>query len=224
MDIEGLLQSFSEAKIYDDKFHVENKNIKSAVAYDKAFSFYYRENIELLEEAGDVVFFSPLRDEKLPEDIDFLYFGGGYPEVFIKELSENKTMLKSIRDSLESGLPCYAECGGLMYLTESIDNEALVGFFKGKAYMTNKLQNFGYAQIEVNRENSILEKGLKINCHEFHKSYVENEDEKIYTVNKTAYDDSIKQWNCGYVKNNTLGAYAHVHFFGNLDMFKNLIK
>jgi cobyrinic acid a,c-diamide synthase len=224
VDIEELLKSFSEAKIYEDNFHVENKKMKTAVAYDKAFSFYYRENIELLEELGEVVFFSPLKDKKLPKDIDFLYIGGGYPEVFIKELSKNTSMLSSIRKSLDDGLKCYAECGGLMYLSGAIDNEAAVGFFRGKAYMTGRLQNFGYSQIDIDKDNVMLHKNLKINCHEFHRSLVELEEEKIYTVTKTTYDGSARQWNCGYVKNNTLGAYGHVHFFGNIDMLKNLIK
>lgn len=224
VDIDSLLALFKETEKFQDDYNLENKGIRTAVAFDKAFSFYYRENIELLQELGEVEFFSPLVDKKLPENIDFLYLGGGYPEVFKERFSENKSMLKSIKEALEKGLKCYAECGGLMYLTESIDGIETVGYLKGKAHMTSRLQNFGYASIQVERENNSLPKGLEINCHEFHKSYVDLEEEKVYELTKTMYDNSIKKWNCGYVKNNTLAAYGHVHFFSNLEFIKNIIK
>lgn len=223
LDINLLLECFVPAEKYIDNFHVENTGVRSAVAWDKAFSFYYRENIELLQEAGQVKFFSPLEDKKLPEDVDFVYLGGGYPEVFIEKLSNNKTMLKSIRDSLSSGTRCYAECGGLMYLTEAIDGKETVGFFKGKSNMTDRLQNFGYAEVKVINENPLLPVGLSFKCHEFHKSIVSLEDRSIFDITKVSYDGSIKQWNCGYVKLNTLASYAHINFLGNLDMFKSLI-
>lgn len=229
VNVDELLKYFKEVENYKDNFHLENKGIRIAIPYDKAFSFYYRENIELLEECGEVVYFSPLKDNKLPGNIDFLYIGGGYPEVFIKELSSNKSMLASIKERLEGGLRCYAECGGLMYLTkaiEDVDNKNIfevVGFLNGNTYMTKKLQNFGYARLRVEKENNILPVGLEINCHEFHKSYVNLENEKVYVLAKEVYDGSLKVWNCGYVKNNTLGAYGHVHFFGNIQMVKNLL-
>lgn len=229
VNVDELLKYFKEVENYKDNFHLENKGIRIAIPYDKAFSFYYRENIELLEECGEVVYFSPLKDNKLPANIDFLYIGGGYPEVFIKELSSNKSMLASIKERLEGGLRCYAECGGLMYLTkaiEDVDNKNIfevVGFLNGNTYMTKKLQNFGYARLRVEKENNILPVGLEINCHEFHKSYVNLENEKVYVLAKEVYDGSLKVWNCGYVKNNTLGAYGHVHFFGNIQMVKNLL-
>lgn len=223
VDVDSLLKYFVAAEKYSDNFHVKNMGIKSAVAYDKAFSFYYKENIELLQEAGQVQFFSPLEDKELPKDVDFIYLGGGYPEVFIERLSENKTMLNSIRNALNSGIRCYAECGGLMYLTESIDGRETVGFFKGESNMTNKLQNFGYAEARVVNKNSILPVGLSFNCHEFHKSQVTLEEKSIFKITKVSYDNSKKQWRCGYIKGNTLGSYAHVHFFGNLEMFTSLI-
>lgn len=224
VDIDALIALFKETDEFADDYHLEKKGIRTAVAFDKAFSFYYKENIELLQELGEVEFFSPLTDKKLPENIDFLYLGGGYPEVFKEELNENQLMLKSIKEALENGLKCYAECGGLMYLTESIDGLKTVGYFKGKSCMTSRLHNFGYASIKIAKENNSIPKGLKINCHEFHKSYVDLEEEKVYTLTKTMYDNSIKEWNCGYVKNNTLAAYGHVHFFNNLDFIKNIIK
>lgn len=240
VDLKALIENMNDCKKYQDNFHVKNKNMRTAVAYDRAFSFYYKENLEMLEEMGEVTFFSPIADKKIPENIDFLYIGGGYPEVFIDELSQNTSMLNSIYDKLNSGLKCFAECGGLMYLTKGLTNEykedelnkymfnnysginikETVGFFNGVSYMTKRLQNFGYAQIEVNEENSIVAKKSKINCHEFHRSKVNCSEKKIYKLQKETITGEIKQWECGYVKNNTLGAYAHIHFFGNNNFFK----
>lgn len=223
VDVEALMRCFDNTESYKDDFNLSNKNIRSAVAYDKAFSFYYKENLELLEQVGEVEYFSPLKDKELPKNIDFLYLGGGYPEVFIKELSENQSMLRSINAQLNSGLRCYGECGGLMYLMEQIEETNSVGFFEGKATLTSRLQNFGYAELEVYEENNILKNGSRINCHEFHRSKIESNEKKIYKVSKTTFDNSIKQWQCGYHKNNTLAAYAHVHFFGNIEMFSSLV-
>ncbi|GKU26299.1 cobyrinate a,c-diamide synthase [Clostridium folliculivorans] len=223
VDVEALMRCFDNTERYEDDYNLSNKKIRSAVAYDKAFSFYYKENLELLEQLGEVEYFSPLKDKELPKNVDFLYLGGGYPEVFIKELSENESMLKSINTQLNEGLRCYGECGGLMYLMEQIEGTNSVGFFEGKATLTSRLQNFGYAELEVFKENNILKNGSKINCHEFHRSKIESNEKKIYKVYKTIFDNSIKQWQCGYYKNNTLAAYAHVHFFGNIEMFSSLV-
>lgn len=226
IDLDLLIDNFKEAKykkINNKAFNLENKNIKTAIAYDEAFRFYYKENIEALKQLGEVVYFSPLKDRKLPEDIDFLYLGGGYPEVYKETLSKNKSLLEDIKNKLSKGLNCYAECGGLMYLTEAIDNVPMVGFFKGFSYMTNRLNNFGYATLSVCSENIKLHKGLKINCHEFHKSKVELEEDTIYELSKVDVFGEEKKWNCGYLKNNTLGAYAHLHFFNNIEFLKEIV-
>ena len=217
VDMDLLMEKFVEVEKYEDNFHVKSKNIRIGIALDKAFSFYYRENIEILSELGEIVYFSPLKDKKLPENLDFLYIGGGYPEVFIEELSGNISMLESIKNSLDNGLKAYAECGGLMYLCESIEvngkSYETVGFFEGKAYMTSRLQNFGYAKFELISDSPIFLKGVNVNCHEFHKSKVEINLENVYEVKKDMYDGSLKEWKCGYSKKNVLGAYAHVSFF-----------
>jgi cobyrinic acid a,c-diamide synthase len=223
VDLDGLIKCFEKSNVYEDKFHVDNKGMKIAVALDNAFSFYYRENLELLEELGEIIYFSPLRDSKLPENIDFLYIGGGYPEVFIKELSSNKSMLLSIKNALQNGLKCYAECGGLMYLSEDIDGISTVGFFSGGSYMTNKLQNFGYAKLETSQGCLTRGDNLKISCHEFHKSFVKLNEKKKFKLTKNMYNNDIKEWDCGYIKNNTKAVYAHVHFFGNMGFFKSVV-
>ena len=219
IDLDYVIQNSKEVNLETkDEFHLENKNLNIAIAYDEAFRFYYKENLELLEEIGNVTYFSPIRDEKLPENIDFLYLGGGYPEVFKEKLTKNISMRNSIKEALESGLKCYAECGGLMYLTEKIEDCDMVGFFKGYAYMTKSLQRFGYANL------AIKEKEININCHEFHKSDVDVNEESIYNVIKESWSGDTLKWNCGYKKKNTIAGYPHVHFFGNLEFLKWLFK
>ncbi|KOA19760.1 cobyrinic acid A,C-diamide synthase [Clostridium homopropionicum DSM 5847] len=233
VDVEGIINSLDESEEYNRrnankqfeyiKSLIVSKPIRIAYAYDKAFSFYYKDNLELFERVGELIPFSPLEDKKLPEDIDFLYIGGGYPEVFEKELSNNHELLKDIKDKLENGLPTYAECGGLMYLTEGSEKNSLVGFFDGIYKISNSLVNFGYAELQVENENHIFHKGLKIHCHEFHKSYIETKEPTVFCLSKNHYEEE-KQWKCGYVKNNVIAAYAHIHFYSNMEFFNNLLR
>ncbi|MGV3024522.1 cobyrinate a,c-diamide synthase [Clostridium thermobutyricum] len=217
VDLDLLIDNFKEVNLEKNEsfFKISGKK-RIGVAFDKAFSFYYRENLEILESLGEVIYFSPINDKELPKDLDFLYIGGGYPEVFKEDLSKNKTMLRSIKEALEDGLPCYAECGGLMYLTREIEGFEMVGFFEGKSFMTNRLNNFGYAEVNFN--------GIKINCHEFHKSKTESKEKKIYNVSKINYKGDLKTWECGYEKKNTLAGYPHIHFFGNKEFLKYILR
>ena len=221
VELDSLIDNLKEIPRYEDKFHLKNKGIKIAVAYDEAFRFYYKENLELLGEIGEVIYFSPLRDKELPKDIDFLYLGGGYPEVFKEELEENISMRKSIKLALDNGLKCYAECGGLMYLTEKISGKDMVGFFRGYSEMTKELKRFGYSTILM--ENEETKSQIKVNCHEFHKSDVNLAEDTIYTVEKEAWTGETLRWTCGYKKKNTLAGYPHIHFIGNLDFLKVLV-
>lgn len=216
VNLDELINEFKEINKYEDNFHIKNKNLKIAIAYDEAFRFYYKENLELLEEAGEVTYFSPLKDKELEKDIDFIYLGGGYPEVFKDTLSKNKSMINSIKSALDRGVKCYAECGGLMYLTEKIDGVPMVGFLRGESEMTSRLNRFGYARVET--------KGFKINCHEFHKSKVNLEEKTVYKVKKDMYTGETKTWECGYKKNNTLAGYPHIHFFSNMEFLEYLLE
>lgn len=241
VDVDGILneiEKFNELpnKLDDEYFinsildakNKDNKKLRIGVALDKAFSFYYKDNIELLESLGEIIYFSPIKDKTLPENLDFLYIGGGYPEVFKKELEENYSIRSNIKESLENGLRCYAECGGLMYLTKSIDGAEMVGFFDGESTMTNSLQNFGYCKVKINKEyfgsewNGSMD--FEINAHEFHKSKVNLNEEKVYEIEKTLYNGDITKWKCGYFKNNTLAGYAHLNFLGNIKLFKELVN
>lgn len=224
VEIEEIINCLEEITKYPiENIQVEDKFLKIGYALDKAFSFYYKDNLELLEEMGELIPFSPLKDKKLPEDIDLLYIGGGYPEIFEKELSFNKDLLSDIKNKLENGLPAYAECGGLMYLTKGSDTNNLVGFFDGRYKMTDKLMNFGYAKLQVLKENHIFPKGLEINCQEFHKSYVQLKEQTIFSLSKNYYEEE-KKWQCGYMKKNVIASYAHIHFYGNIEFFNSLIK
>ncbi|MGE5627047.1 MAG: cobyrinate a,c-diamide synthase [Solirubrobacterales bacterium] len=198
----------------------KRKNIRAAVAMDKAFSFYYRENLKLLQECCTVEYFSPLKDKHLPK-CDFIYIGGGYPEVFKKELSKNKEILADIKDFAERGGLIYAECGGFMYLTESIEGSKMAGILNGSSTMTKQLQNFGYADIEL-KENCLLGRtGNKITAQEFHKSVTNVSGDTIYYIKGTG---SKRNWSCGYSYKNVLAGYAHINFIGNMDSFKYMLN
>ncbi|HHX62433.1 MAG TPA: cobyrinate a,c-diamide synthase, partial [Epulopiscium sp.] len=223
VDMEKLISCMGQGLDFQDPFQLERKGRKIAVARDQAFNFYYKENLELLEQIGEVTYFSPLKDEKLPENLDFLYIGGGYPETFAQELSSNHSLLKDIKEKLNQGLRCYAESGGFLYLTSGTKEYPMVGFFEGEFQVTKRLQNFGYAKLTVSKENPLLPRGLKMNCQQFHRSSVTLKEPRIYCIEKDQYAGSEKSWTCGYQKKNTIGTYAYTHFFGNIEMFRKLL-
>ena len=186
------------------------RGFRLGVALDEAFHFYYQDNLDALRRAGmELVFFSPLRDACLPEGLDGLYIGGGYPEVHAEKLQANASMRGEIFRALDSGLPCYAECGGLMYLGRAIDGAEMVGFLPLSCRMTDRLQRFGYVTV-TDRS------GVSFPAHEFHHAVAESEAETVYTVRKASRPDKI--WRCGYEKKNTLAAFAHVYFGDRPDL------
>jgi cobyrinic acid a,c-diamide synthase len=211
---------------------VTDKPVKIAVAMDKAFNFYYTDNIDLLSMLGaEICFFSPLFDKKLPEGISGLYIGGGYPEVYAGELNENVEIREDIRNKIVNGLPAYAECGGFMYLTEGIKNSGeefyeMVGVYSGLSEMTGKLQRFGYVDIEVENENVMAQKGFKIRAHEFHYSKTELKDgiKSCFKVKKSRRGEISSSWNCGYKMYNTLAGYPHLHFWSNIEFAKRFLE
>lgn len=144
-----------------------------AVARDEAFCFYYADNIRLLEEYGaKIKYFSPLRDEKLPEGCHALLLGGGYPELYAKELSENQKACMAVRCAVDLGMPVVAECGGFMYLHETLTDKegcsyTMAGVVAAKCFYTGKLVRFGYIQLQE-KQSSFLPEGTQIKGHEFH--------------------------------------------------------
>ncbi|MGX4598297.1 cobyrinate a,c-diamide synthase [Faecalimicrobium sp. JNUCC 81] len=206
---------------------VENKTI--AIAYDKAFNFYYRENIELLRYLGlNIKYFSPLEDNEVPSG-DYIYIGGGFPEIFGKELEANISMRKSILEAHKRKIPIYAECGGLMYLGEKlIDQENkeydMVGIFKGNSKMTASLRRFGYSFGTAKEDTILSKKGEVIKGHEFHHSIFETNEDCAYIMRKERDKKIVDEWEGGYSKGNTLATYLHTHFFNNLNCIKNLLE
>lgn len=189
-------------------------NLTIAVARDKVFSFYYEDNLNVLKEHGiQIKFFSPIKDKSLPEDINGIYFGGGFPEVFAKELLSNKAIMDNIREIFLEEVPIYAECGGLIYLFETLidhDNNKhkMVGLIKGTIKMEQKKQALGYYEAKLNNSELPLLRG-----HQFHYSQVINmEDPEVsplYQIKKP----SEKSWNAeGYKKRSLMASYLHLHF------------
>jgi cobyrinic acid a,c-diamide synthase len=206
--------------------------IRIAVARDKAFNFYYADNLDLLSDLGaEIVFFSPLEDSQFPNDISGLYIGGGFPEVWAEKLERNQSMRRAIHKKITEGLPTYAECGGLMYLSESITQTdgkvfQMVGIIPGKSEMTHSLQRFGYIEIQIQTECVIAKKGASIKGHEFHFSKTEVNDTvpRCYKVCKTKSGREMSVWNCGFKVHNMLAGYAHLHFWSNLAFVKEFVR
>lgn len=185
---------------------------KVAIPFDEAFNFYYRENIEALKHNNSKIeYFSPIHDEQMP-DADALYIGGGYPEIYNKQLSDNKSMLKSIKSFSENNQPVYAECGGLMYLTKSIDNKEMVGIYPYESNLTSKVQGLSYTIANVINENPIQKVGSTYHGHEFHYSKVEYTGKN---VNDFAFEMKrgvgINGTHDGLIYKNTVASYIHTH-------------
>lgn len=192
--------------------------VRLGLARDQAFNFYYQDNLDLLSELGaEIVPFSPLNDPALPLDLDGLYLGGGFPEVFADHLEANLSLRSEILAALEEGLPAYAECGGLMYLNRSLTDlegreHRMVGFFPGRAVMTPRLQNFGYVELSFQQETVLGPAGTRIKGHEFHHSRLEDlEAPYVAEVRKNA----LKAWPGALRRKNVLAAYPHLHFWAN---------
>ncbi|WP_347562801.1 cobyrinate a,c-diamide synthase [Clostridium sp. HBUAS56017] len=201
-------------------------NPKVAVAYDEAFCFYYQENIELLKEMGATVeYFSPIRDKKLPKNISGLILGGGYPELYAEALSNNKAMLEEIKYAIDKGLPCIAECGGFMYLHESMeDNENkfhnMVGVIGGKTYKTSNLGRFGYINLKAIKDNFLCNKGSSIKAHEFHYWDSESSGESFIAEKPLRK----RSWNCINSTNNLLAGFPHLYYYSNTEIPQEFIK
>ena len=164
--------------------------------------------------------FSPLRSQRLPEGIDGLILGGGYPELHCRRLSENHGLLNDIREFGMSGKPIYAECGGFMFLMREIaDLEGrvfpMVGIFPMKARMDHSLKALGYREI-LTLEKSILgPKGTKIRGHEFHYSHMQNIEKDLKCIYSLTDRKTVSRHREGFVRKNTLGSYVHLHWGSN---------
>lgn len=214
LDVEGILHLAKQAaplscESVTAKHFAEP--VRIAVARDNAFCFYYEDSLELLCEMGaELVYFSPLTDKELPKGIQGLYLGGGYPELYAKALSDDETMRQSIHDALTNHIPCIAECGGFMYLTEAIGEYPMVGFLQGSCFDTGKLTRFGYVELTAKQNNMLCSAGDSIRGHEFHHWDCTRPGSDF-----TAVKPSGKAWDCCVVSETLYAGYPHFHFYGN---------
>ena len=217
VNVERLMEITCKDITVPDQIESNKKGkLKIAVAKDEAFNFTYHENLKALEKLGNIEYFSPIRDQKLPE-ADLLYFAGGYPELYLKELSKNTKLKSQILNYCENGGKVLAECGGMMYLSDSIvDKESnkypMIGFFKQSASMENMKLHLGYRKINLN--------GVELFGHEFHYSHLNGAEEnlsigEVYSARGKKLDTHI------FKKKNTIASY--IHFYGGeIDLIKVL--
>ena len=229
--------------IISSGFIYQKTDLKIGVAYDRAFCFYYEDNFDLLRAEGvTIVKFSPLADSSIPDDLDALYLGGGYPELYAEELSRNRSMLDSVKEWSGSGMPVYAECGGFMYLTEGIydfDNNfhQLAGVFPCRTVMKKGRAHLGYREVILQKDSIAGNRGTVIRGHEFHYSEIKGsgqlsavsgqekiEAQSVELVYSVKDGEGNNIGNEGYKIKNTLGSYIHIHFGSNPAIAGNLIQ
>ena len=196
------------------------------VAQDEAFNFYYAGNLEYLMALGaEIVPFSPIRDA-FP-DVDGLYFGGGYPELFARQLEDNSGMRTKVKEAAQDGMPIYAECGGMMYACQGVTDTAgnrrsMCGIFDAEVAMTEKLQAIGYIEVQARTDNMLCLKGWETRGHEFHYSKVVSFSETDF-----AYDmkrgKGIADRKDGFLAHNTLASYTHLHFASCPDFARRFV-
>lgn len=218
IDLDGLLELADSAEdLKEDGFAypVPGKGKpRIAVARDNAFCFYYADALRLLEECGaELVEFSPLEDKELPEGCSGLYLGGGYPELYGKQLSENIAMRTAVREAVQDGMPTVAECGGFLYLHETLECDdgqfwPMVGVCPQKAWRTPRLNRFGYVTLTARADSLLLRAGETVPAHEFH--YWESGDPG--TDFRADKPQSNRGWDCGHATQTLYAGFPHFHF------------
>ncbi|MBI5250700.1 MAG: hydrogenobyrinic acid a,c-diamide synthase (glutamine-hydrolyzing) [Desulfomonile tiedjei] len=203
--------------------------VRIGVLKDSAFQFYYPENLEALRENGaELVFISALAEKEIP-DLDGLYIGGGFPETHAEILAKNMVFKKSLKEAVDSGLPVYAECGGLMYLSRTLQIDGsvypMVGVFPVDSVLERKPQGHGYIQVEVVEHNSFYPKGTVLTGHEFHYSYVTGLDRPgasyAFRILRGHGMDGARD---GICYKNALGTYLHIHALGHPLWAKGIVE
>ena len=200
----------------DIKQKLTEKTIRIGVARDEAFCFYYEDNLDLLKSLGaKLIFFSPLHDDTLPKDLDGILFGGGYPELYLKELEENESMRNSVKSAIENKMPSLAECGGFMYLHDTIfDSEKkpykMAGVIHACCMKKERLVRFGYLTL-ISKTDSFLQKGETIRGHEFH--YYDSEDNGECAIAKKPV--GTRSWECVHAGSDHWWGFAHLSYYSN---------
>jgi cobyrinic acid a,c-diamide synthase len=226
LDLEGLWQvackapPLPQAPPLPEQAAVRGKRVTIGIIRDSAFQFYYPENLEALEREGAVlVEISALEDPILPPDLDALYIGGGFPETHARTLTQNQSFRYSLKTAAQAGLPIYAECGGLMYLGETIQIQGekfpMVGLFPYDFVMGKKPQGHGYTILEVVQENPFFSPGTILKGHEFHYSQISPDPGPQESLAfRVTRGEGLGGRRDGLVYRNVLATYTHLHAFG----------
>lgn len=190
----------------------KKRRVKLAVARDEAFCFYYQDNLDMLEHAGiTIVYFSPVHDSCLPEDVDGVYLGGGYPELYAEKLAANISMRESVKRYSTDGGFVYGECGGFMYLCDTLMTDdgkehPMSGIFNNRIRMDRRLRKLGYREVTINSDCLLGRKGELRFGHEFHYS----DEEKVDFTLPPLFNDANETY--GVMTDNSYGSYVHLHF------------
>ena len=235
IDIDALIELASQAlAIGVAEIQVPNSSTKArlGIASDAAFHFYYPDNLEALERQGcQIVEFSPINDACLPDNLDGLYIGGGYPEEFAEALSANQSMRNGIADFADSGRTIYAECGGLMYLGNKLVTNCgkeypMVGLLNITTKMLSRFKTLGYVQVNLLQDSLWGPKDTNIRGHEFHYSEISDDTgstdfQRIYSIKRRSGSESSIE---GFQKQNILASYTHLHFASQPETIKHFLK
>lgn len=213
LDLPRILGMLSCAPARSDEGLANEKQMRIGIAKDEAFHFYYESNLDHLRcRSAELVEFSPIHDASLPSDVDGLMFGGGFPEVFADALSQNQSMRSAIRSAIEGGLPCYAECGGLILLAEeliALDGKRypMAGAITGAVEMTAQLNHFGYCVCSGHASAD----GTEFRGHEFHYSrwLAENERANLWTARRKRLGSARRE---GFARDRLHASFVHLHF------------
>jgi cobyrinic acid a,c-diamide synthase len=204
--------------------------VRLGVARDQAFCFYYQENLELLAHGGaELVPFSPLKDRELPENLHGIYLGGGYPELYAGQLAANTGMIRSLATQAERGLPIYAECGGLMYLSREIEDlegrrHSMAGVLPLRVRMLPRLKALGYREVTLTAPGLWGPPGARARGHEFHYSEIISGAEELPKIYQIAARQGRETAPEGYCRHNVLASYVHLHFLSNPEVARHLVE
>ncbi|MBO4990948.1 MAG: cobyrinate a,c-diamide synthase [Firmicutes bacterium] len=229
IDLDGLLALARSTGALDETVELPEPvagHPRIAVARDKAFCFYYEASLQVLRDLGaEIVDFSPLEDRKLPENIGGLYLGGGYPELYAQQLSQNESMLAAVKEAVKAGLPTVAECGGFLYLGEALQDDQgrswpMVGALSGEGFPTGKLSRFGYVTLTARGDSLLFRQGDSIPAHEFHywDSTCCGGD---FTAEKPL---SQRSWTAGIGTATMYAGFPHFHFAARPEAARRFVE
>ena len=223
IDLDGIMELAGDApdlEFDEPEIRRFDKNVRIGVARDKAFCFYYEDSLKLLEKMGaELVDFSPMEDDFLPADLDGLYLGGGYPELYQEQLASKVSMRGAVLRTANSGRPTIAECGGCMDLTEGIGDSPMVGLLPGECSDQKKLMRFGYITLRAEKDNMLMKAGHEIPAHEFHH-WDCTETGSDFTATKK----NGRSWKAAFANDNLYAGFPHFNFWADPSLAENFIE